>query len=465
VTKHVHLIGIGGAGLSAIATLLLESGYLVSGSDVVASEATTKLTALGARVTIGHKADNVADADMVVISSAVAATNPEVVAADARGIPVLKRADFLGQLMTGRIGIAVAGTHGKTTTTALISYLLMRAERDPSFIVGGVLADLGTNARHGQGAPFVIEADEYDGMFLGLKPTVAVVTNVEHDHPDYYPTLEDYHRAFEQFVLLIPGDGEPVPGVLIACRDDAGAQQLGEWAAQKGLRVIWYGLKNGSSWKAENIQTNNAGGNDFIVMRDGAMVGLARIRLPGLQNVSNSLAALAAISTLGVELNDVRAALAEFRGVGRRFEEKGEVRGIMVVDDYAHHPTEIRATLAAARRRYGERKIWAMFQPHTFSRTRALLADFAASFGDADHVVVTDIFRSRESFDPSVSAKDIVAQMTTQMTHPDARYVPTLAEATQVLVAEMKTGEVLITLGAGDGNTVGEGVIRAMTNG
>jgi UDP-N-acetylmuramate--alanine ligase len=459
--KHVHFIGIGGAGLSAIATLLLESGYVVSGSDAHESETTARLAKQGATVTIGHRAENVTDAEVVVISSAVAFDNPEVTAAAARGIPVLKRADFLGQLMAGRFGIAVAGTHGKTTTTALIAYLLLSADRDPSFIVGGVLADLGTNARHGEGAPFVVEADEYDGMFLGLKPTVAVVTNVEHDHPDCYPTLEDYRRAFERFVSLIPGEGAPVPGLLIACGDDAGAKQLGEWAAEKGLRVIWYGLKNDPTWKAENIQTNNAGGNDFLVMREGALVGLARIRLPGLQNVSNSLAALAAISTLGVEFSEVREALAEFRGVGRRFEEKGEVRGVTVVDDYAHHPTEIRATLAAARRRYGNRRIWAMFQPHTFSRTRALLADFAASFGDADHVIVTDIFRSRESFDPSVSAKDIVAQMA----HPDARYVPTLAEATQVLAAEMESGDVLITLGAGDGNTVGEGVIRAMTNG
>lgn len=452
--KHIHLIGIGGAGLSAIATLLLESGYVVSGSDAQASDTTAKLAKQGATVTIGHKAENLTDAEVVVISSAVAADNPEVVAATVRGLPVLKRGDFLGQLMSGRLGIAVAGTHGKTTTTALISYLLLGADRDPSFIVGGVLADLGTNARHGNGAPFVIEADEYDGMFLGLKPMVAVVTNVEHDHPDYYPTLEDYRHAFEQFVSLIPGDG-----VLIACRDDAGAKQLGEWATQKGLRVIWYGLKTDTSWTAENIQANGAGGNDFIVLHDGATVGLARIRLPGLQNVSNSLAALVVVSTLGVEFNAVREALAEFRGVGRRFEVKGEVRGITVVDDYAHHPTEIRATLAAARRRYGSRQIWAMFQPHTFSRTRALLADFAASFGEADHVLVTDIFRSRELFDPSVSARDIVSQMT----HPDARYVPTLAEATQVLMAEMKSGDILITLGAGDGNTVGEGVLRAMT--
>ena len=449
------MIGIGGSGMSAIATLLLESGCVVSGSDALASETTAKLAALGAIISIGHKAENVAGADQVVVSSAVQPDNPEVAAANANGIPVLKRADFIGGLMAGRVGVAVAGTHGKTTTTALISYILLRADRDPSFIVGGVLADLGTNARHGNGEPFVVEADEYDGMFLGLRPKVAVVTNMEHDHPDCYPTLESYQKAFEQFIALIPGDG-----LLIACRDDAGAKQLGEVATQNGKRVIWYGLKNGVSLKAENVQANGAGGSDFVVTRDGNTVGLARTRIPGLQNVSNTLAALAAVDALGVDFNTARNALAEFQGVGRRFEVKGDVGGITVVDDYAHHPTEIRATLAAARRRYAGRQIWAMFQPHTFSRTRALLADFAASFGDADHVLVTDIFRSREAFDASVSAQDIVARMS----HPDARYVPSLDEATAVLLAEMKPGDVLITLGAGDGNTVGESVLRAMNN-
>ncbi len=449
------MIGIGGSGMSAIAALLLESGRAVSGSDTLASETTAKLAERGAVISIGHRAENVAGADQVVVSAAVQPNNPEVVAANASGIPVLKRADLIGGLMKDRVGVAVAGTHGKPTTTALISYILLRADRDPSFIIGGVLADLGTNARHGNGEPFVVEADEYDGMFLGLRPKLAVVTNVEHDHPDCYPTLADYTKAFEQFVSLIPGDGW-----LIACRDDAGAKQLGEAAAKNGQRVIWYGLKNGVAWRAENVQTNGAGGSDFVVTRDGNTIGLARTRIPGLQNVSNSLAALAVVDTLGVDFNIARNALAEFQGVGRRFEVKGEVGGITVVDDYAHHPTEIRATLAAARRRYAGRQIWAMFQPHTFSRTRALLADFAASFGDADHVLVTDIFRSREAFDSSVSAQDIVARMS----HPDARYLPSLDEATATLLAEMKPGDVLITLGAGDGNIVGEGVLKAMNN-
>ncbi|HLB50295.1 MAG TPA: UDP-N-acetylmuramate--L-alanine ligase [Anaerolineales bacterium] len=451
--KRVHLIGIGGSGLSAIATLLLESGAAVSGSDAQASAMTDKLQSLGAIVSIGHRAENVAGVDVVVVSSAVAADNPEVAAAKAAGIPVMKRADFLGELMTGRTAVCVAGTHGKTTTTALIAYMLLHADRDPSFIVGGMMADLGTNARHGQGEPFVIEADEYDGMFLGLRPKVAVVTNVEHDHPDYYPTAEDYKAAFSKFVALVPGEG-----VLIVCRDDPGAKEIGEIAAQSGKHVLWYGLKNGSEWKAEHIQANGAGGNDFVATRNGVTVGLVRIRLPGVHNVSNSLAALAAVDALGVDFNVARTALSEFQGVGRRFEIKGEANGVTVVDDYAHHPTEIRATLAAARRRYAGRQVWAMFQPHTFSRTRALLNEFAASFGDADHVLVTDIYRSREAVDETVSAKQIVAQMR----HPDARYVPALTDAIKTLLAEVKPGDVLITLGAGDGNMVGEKVLEAL---
>jgi len=450
--RKIHLIGVGGTGLSAIATVLIESGYVVSGSDMQESAATQKLKDRGAKIFIGHSAANLADADTVIISSAVSADNPEVIAAKAKNIPVLKRADFLGSLMEGRDGIAVAGTHGKTTTTAMIAFMLTQANLDPTFIVGGTLTNLGTNAKHGDGSPFVIEADEYDGMFWGLKPKIAVITNVEHDHPDCYPTMESYRAAFEKFAALVPNTG-----ALIVCRDHAGAKEIGEWALQRNIRVIWYGAKNGVEWKAENIQANSAGGSDYVVTRGRRSVGLVRTRVPGTHNVLNSLAAIAAADLLGVDFNIARNALAEFTGVGRRFEVKGEVGGVTVIDDYAHHPTEIKATLAAARKRFADRKIWAMFQPHTFSRTKILLSEFASSFGDADHVLVTDIFRSRESYDADVSSKDIVARMK----HADARHVPTLDEAATVLLAELKSGDVLITLGAGDGNTVGEKVLNS----
>lgn len=458
--ERVHFVGIGGAGLSAIAALLLESGYTVSGSDAALSPFARRLAERGASVYEGHAADNVKGADRVIVSSAIPPDNPEIAAARAQGIPVHKRADFLGALMEGRVGVAVAGTHGKTTTTGLIAYLLDRAGQDPTFIVGGDLIDYGLNARAGQGRPFVVEADEYDRMFLGLRPTLAVITNVEHDHVDCYPTPESVQEAFQAFGALVPGDG-----LLIVCADDGGAREVGALKAQGRLgarsRVATYGLRPDADWGAEAIQPNGAGGNDFLVTRSGETLGLARNRLPGIHNVVNSLAALAAADFAGVDFNTARNALAEFRGAGRRFEVKGEARGVTVVDDYAHHPTEIRSTLAAARRRFPGRPIWAMFQPHTFSRTRAFLAEFAASFRDADHVVITEIYRSREGFDPSVSGEDIVRRMQ----HADARYIPALAEAAEYLAHRLKAGDVLITLGAGDGHTVGEGVLEKWKNG
>jgi UDP-N-acetylmuramate--alanine ligase len=456
MTNRVHFIGIGGAGLSAIAKVVAESGWRVSGSDERLSPFARSLIDLGVTVREGHAAENVGDTDVVVISSAVPADNVEVQAARARNLPVLKRADFLGRLMEGRLGVAVAGTHGKTTTSGLIAFLLERAGLDPTFIVGGMLVDFGTNAKAGQGRPFVIEADEYDYMFLGLKPTVAVVTNVEHDHPDLFPTVKEMQEAFRRFVALVPGDG-----LLVACARDAFARKLLEERRAQGGRSMLYGLRRDDDYRADSLQLNSAGGYDFLVVRRGETLGLARNRLPGEHNVLNSLAGLAVADELGVDFNTARNALAEYRGAGRRFEVIGEARNVTVIDDYAHHPTEIRATLAAARRRFGGRALWVMFQPHTYSRTRALLADFATSFDDADHVIVVDIFRSREVPDPTISAQDIVKRMT----HRDVRYHPTLAEAADALAAGLKPGDVLLTFGAGDGNWVGEEVLRRFAGG
>ncbi len=447
---HVHLVGIGGAGLSAIAKVLLESGYTVSGSDQAPSALARALAERGAQVFLGHAAGQVAGADVLVISSAVPEDNVEVLAARARGIPVLKRAEFLGQLMAGRLGVAVAGTHGKTTTTGLIAYMLDQAGLDPTFVVGGLLADYGTNARAGHGRPFVVEADEYDRMFLGLHPVIAVVTNVEHDHPDIYPTLAEMQDAFRQFTHRLPDEG-----LLVGCDHDLFARKLVEERRAAGRPAVLYGTKRRDDYRADSLQPNGAGGYDFLVVRHGATLGLARNRLPGEHNVLNSLAALAVADFVGVDFNVARNALAEYHGAGRRFEVKGEAAGVTVVDDYAHHPTEIRATLAAARRRFAGRPLWVMFQPHTYSRTRTLLADFADSLDEADHVVVVDIFRSREAVDASVSAADIVRRMQ----HPDARYIPSLAEAARFFTARLRPGDVLLTLGAGDGDVVGQQVL------
>ncbi len=438
--------------MSAIARVLHEMGWVVTGSDQQASRFTESLAAAGVRVLIGHRAENVGDVEAVVMSSAIAPDNVEVLAARERGLSVFKRADFLGELMIGRAGVAIAGTHGKTTTTGLVAHVLQQAGLDPTFIVGGTLIDYDTNAHAGAG-PFVIEADEYDHMFLGLKPTIAIITNVEHDHPDMYPTLADMQAAFREFVTRLPADG-----LLIACAQDRFARELARERIAAGGRALVYGLHRDDVYRADSIAPNNAGGSDFLACKNGETLGLVRLRLPGEHNVLNTLAALAVADELGVAFNVFRNAVSEFQGAGRRFEVKGEARGVTVVDDYAHHPTEIKATLAAARRRFGDRPLWAMFQPHTYSRTRTLLAEFADSFTEADHVLVTEIFASREPRDGTLSGLDLVRRMQ----HPDVRFVADLDEATDVLSASLEPGDVLLTLGAGDGNRVGEEVLRRL---
>jgi UDP-N-acetylmuramate--alanine ligase len=452
---RVHLIGIGGIGLSAIAKVLLEERHRVSGSDLKLSPITDALTGLGATIHQGHRAENVGHADLVIVSSAIPADNPEAAAARAKGIPVVKRDWMLGRMMEGCFGIAVAGSHGKTTITAMIALLLTDAGLDPTFIVGGVLENLGTNARAGRGEHFVVEADEYDRTFLGLKPRVAVVTNIEMDHPDCYPELDDLVEAFREFVNLVPAQG-----CVIGCGDEErvrGVLEAGSRKQEAG-RVVTYGLGEGVDWRAVDIRSNELGGNDFVALYDGQAVGKFGLRIPGLHNVQNALAALAVAHRLGLDPANVGETLRSYRGVQRRFEVKGEVNGIVVIDDYAHHPTQIRTTLATARRCYPSREVWAVFQPHTYSRTKALLAEFAASFADADHVVVTAIYPAREFDDLGVSAADIVARMK----HPDIRYIPGLNEAADHLLDHLKPGDVLITLGAGDGYKVGEIVLAEL---
>lgn len=452
---HVHLVGIGGIGLSAIARVLLGMGYTVSGSDQTRSALTEALTAEGARVAIGHSAANASGADLLLISSAIPGDNPEVTAARTAGIPVSKRADFLGELTSGRRVIAVAGTHGKTTTTALLASVLLAAGLDPSFIVGGILKQLGTNARFGRGDLFLVEADEYDRTFLGLRPQAAVLTAVEHDHPDCYPTVEAMMDAYRLFIKRLPTDG-----LVVACRDDPGARSLAlEWEKSGGT-VRWYGLGREATWRATHSQPNQAGGSDFVVLDDGETAGLARLRLPGEHNIRNALAVIAVADWLGIPFNTTRTAVAAFDGVERRFEVKGEADGVLVVDDYAHHPTEIASTLAAARGRFNNRRIWAVFQPHTFSRTRALMEQFAACFGDADEVIVMDIYAARESDTLNISAPDLVARMQ----HPGVHYIGGRKETASYLVDHVRPGDVLITLGAGDGYLVGEWVLDGLAS-
>lgn len=454
-TRHVHFIGIGGAGLSAIARVLLEQGVEVSGSDLALSPVAEALARDGARVFAGHRAENVTGAELVVISSAVPPDNVEVQAARAAGIPVLKRPQFLGQMMDGRVGIAVAGTHGKTTTTAMIASILLEAGRDPTFIVGGVIAGLETNARAGKGPLFVIEADEYDHTFLSLRPQVEVVTIVEHDHPDCYPTFADFRAAFEEFTALTPRDG-----LLAAGWDDPVARELGERRRDAGTPVTFFGLGEGAEWRAEELRPNFAGGVDFLAVHGGEVLGLVRLRVPGAHNASNAMAALAVADFLKVPFRVARTALTGFRGTERRFEVKGEAGGVVVVDDYAHHPTEIRVTLAAAQQRFANQPLWAVWQPHTYSRTRTLMADFAQAFDAADHVIVLPIYAARETDTLGVSSAGVVAAMQ----HPDARCAGSLDEAVVWLGTEVRPGDVVLTLGAGDGYQVGEWLLKVLGN-
>ena len=455
---HVHLIGIGGSGMSAIARVLLESGYRVSGSDRQYSAVMEQLQALGATVVLGHRAENIAGADLVVRSSAIPEDNPEVVAAVERGIPVLKRAEFIGRLMKDKTGIAIAGTHGKTTTTAMIAWMLTRLGEDPSFIVGGVSTNLATNAHAGKGDVFVIEADEYDRMFLGLNPDIAVVTNIEHDHPDCFPTPEDFYRAFVEFSRQIPEQG-----ILLACRDDAGALRLLEESSGLARSKLSYGFSEGNipeitAFTGRNLERNEAGGSTFEAWREDSRLARLNLNIPGEHNARNALAALAVGDLLELPLAEAAQALGEYAGTGRRFEVRGEVVGITVIDDYAHHPTEIAATLDAVRWRFPGRTLWAVWQPHTYTRTLALFPGFTTAFSEADHVLVTEVFGAREEARQDFSA----ARFVEKMGHPSVRFFSTLDEAAAFLAERLKPGDVLVVLSAGDADRISSQVLETL---
>ena len=442
--RRVHVVGIGGTGLSAIARVLHERGEAVSGSDQAANSLTESLVRDGVPVAIGHRAEHAAGAELVLVSSAVRQDNPEITAARQAGVPVLRREEFLGELTAGLRTVAVAGTHGKTTTTALAAWILQRAGRQPGYILGGVSPDLGGNGAAGGGSVFVIEADEYDHAFLGLHPAIGVVTNVEYDHPDLFATPAVYRAAFEAFVHLVEER-------LIVCREDPVAASL----SRRGVSRETYGWTSEADWHVSDTRPNSAGGSDFLAFHHETSLGLIRTRLPGRHNVLNSLGAMAAVDSFDIPLPEVRQALTEFQGVERRFTILGEAAGVVVIDDYAHHPTEIRATLEAVRSRLPGRQVWAVFQPHTFSRTRALAKDFAEAFSQADHVIVTGIFASRELPQEGIDA----AWLAGQIGHPDVRHEETLEAAADRIVDRIQSPAVVVTLSAGDANRVGQIVL------
>jgi UDP-N-acetylmuramate--alanine ligase len=441
IMTHTHFIGIGGTGLSAIAKVLLERGEEVSGSDQQKSPTTEDIRKAGAKVFIGHKSKNIRGADVVVRSSAVQDGNVEVAAAKEVGIPVIKRKDFFKDFLEERYTIGVAGSHGKTTTTSMIAWILHKLDMQPGFIVGGVVQNLGTNASAGQSDFFVIEADEYDYMFWGLTPEIAVVTNVEHDHPDCFPTPESFEKAFQGFVDRIAPEG-----TLVACLDDPGSKRLLDYARKQGRKVVSYSLGNKEAdYRAENLKPEEGAGFYFEMNRNGEPEAVVSLQVPGKHNVSNALAALVVVGLLGLNLCKAAEALNAFVGSGRRFDEIGEAGGVIVVDDYGHHPTEIRSTLAAARARYPKRRIWAVWQPHTYSRTQQLLPDFGMAFADADEVIVTKVYAARESQPDDFSHVAILDAISQK-----AHLIHELDETAKYLLENVRAGDLVIVFSAGD---------------
>jgi len=453
--RRIHMIGIGGIGLSAIARVLVARGHIVSGSDLRASAITRGLNNLGIETYVGHSAEHVAGAGLVIMSSAIPKGNPELRAAHCNGIPVVKRQQLLGRMMAGSYGIAVAGTHGKTTTASMLSVILERLGYSPTFVVGGIIAELDANGQAGRGRYFVVEADEYDRTFYGLWPQVAVVTNIEMDHPDCFRNIEEMRSAFGVFLGHVPDEGHIVAGA-----DSPEVVRLlsehREWTG----KVATYGLSPRADYAVTGAKPNADGGIDFQVTRAGEIWGPFSLAVPGLHNALNATAALVVARMLGIQLDKAARVLSGFRGVLRRFEVKGEENGILVIDDYAHHPTQVRATLAAARLRYPKRRIWAVFQPHTFSRVRALLGEFATCFVDADEVIVTDIYAARSYEQPTISAEDLVQAIR----HKRVRYIGSLDDVVTYLLGQIHRGDLLLTLGAGDSYLVSEQVLQGLSN-
>ena len=455
--RRLHFVGAGGVGMSGLAEILLLSTPLeISGCDKERSENTERLTALGAKIAYGHDAAHVEQADLLVISSAIAEGSPEVAAARRRGIPVIRRAEMLAEIMRLKQGIAVAGTHGKTTTTSLTGMVLTEAGFDPTIVVGGRVRILGTNARLGKGDFLVAEADEYDRSFLELTPVVAVVTNIEADHLDTYRDLADILEAFAIFANRVP-----FYGAVVACLDDPGVREI---LPRIKRRVVTYGESPEAALRAGEIRLE-ASGTTFEVWEGSTWsLGTVRLPLPGRHNVLNALAAIAVGRELSIPFPTIARALKDFTGVIRRFETKGERGGVLVLDDYAHHPTEIAATLAAARQVHPGRRLVALFQPHLYSRTR----DFAGAFGRAllacDLAIVTDVYPSREKPIPGITG-EVVARAARHAGHANVMYVSDRTRVAGELERVLKSGDLLLTMGAGDVVRLGEAYLAGASGG
>jgi UDP-N-acetylmuramate--alanine ligase len=439
--RQIHMVGIGGIGMSSIAEVLLNRGYDVTGSDLETSDVTERLEEHGATVYEGHAAEQVGEADVVVYSSAIDPDeNPETQEAERRRISLIPRAEMLGELIRMKYGVGVAGTHGKTTTTSMSGLVVAEGGFDPTVIVGGKVTAFGSNAVTGEGDVIVIEADEYDRTFLRLTPSVAVITSIEEDHLDVYDDLDDIKAAFTQYANSVP-----FFGAAILCLDDPNVQAI---VGDVERRVITYGTTRQAEVRAENVRRDGLK-TRFDVMRRDERLGEVELQVPGMHNVRNALAAVAVGLELEIEFDKVRSGMQQFTGVRRRFEKIGETNDIVVIDDYAHHPTEIRATVDAASQGYPDRRIVAVFQPHLYSRTRDFLDEFARSFFNTDQLVLTDIYGAREEPIEGLDGHTL-ADRAEQFGHRAVHYVPDKTELPERLREWTRPGDVVLMLGAGD---------------
>ena len=437
--QQIHFVGIGGAGMSGIAEVLLTIGYKVTGSDLQESETVKRIRSLGGIVFIGHAASNVGTAQVVVISSAVSPTNPEVVAAKAKLVPVIPRAEMLAELMRLKYGVAIAGAHGKTTTTSLVAHVLAEGGLDPTIVIGGKVNALGSHARLGRGELLVAEADESDGSFLKLSPTIVAVTNMDREHLDHYGTMERLHQAFVEFINKIP-----FYGLAVLCIDDP---QLVAMLPSLTKRFQTYGLAQGAELQGADIDLHERTAQ-FSARLKGENLGRFRVAMPGVHNVRNALAAIAVGLELGVPVAQIALALESFTGVERRYQIVGEKGGITMIDDYGHHPTEIKATLAAAKGG-SKRRLVVVFQPHRYTRTQDLVDEFAVAFHQADLLFLTEIYAAGESPIPGVTGERL-AQTIQGSGGPPLTYVPNKEELVEKVLPHLRSGDLVLTMGAGD---------------
>ncbi len=452
--QHVHFVGIGGIGMSGIAEVLVNLGFRVSGSDQKKSTVTDRLQMMGVEFAEGHAGTNVGDAHVVVRSSAVREDNPEIIEAQRRSIPVIPRAEMLAELMRLKPHtVAVAGSHGKTTTTSMVATVLGHAGLDPTIVVGGVVGAFGSNAYLGTSDLMVVEADESDRSFLMLTPTIAVVTNIDREHMDYYHDMDDVRACFTSFVNKVP-----FYGASVLCLDDPNVQAIIPYVER---RRMTYGLSAQADISAHGIRYDQNFGSKFTMWQGTSEIGEIQLRVPGLHNVYNSLAAIAVGLELDVPFGQIAEALANFAGAGRRFQHKGEVGGVLVIDDYGHHPTEIKATLAAAKIGSGGRRIVVLFQPHRYSRTHDLMEEFARSFNNADTLFITDIYAASEEPIKGVTA-EVLTEAVKRFGHKDVRYIGPVENGAETLRDHVQPGDLVLTLGAGTVNRVSEQLLTLL---